>query len=192
MRRAQLLGALVACAPLALAAGAPASPQHSGSSAAPSTKAARGVDGAAAVSSGKGHGAKTGPSESGGAPRPSAVNPRGTAGQVTLGRADPFHPLSGAQTRGRVAQPGHPFGPTPPAAVGGPSVRGSHGMSPAGERTPAATAKAPATNNSTARAGATLGGPRAQGYGHLSGQAIGRTTHNTSIDGSLLHRKFGH
>jgi hypothetical protein len=196
MKMAQLLGALLACAPLAFAAGAPASPEHSASSAAPSTKATRAVDGVAPASSEKGHGPKTGLSESGVAPRASAVNPRRAAGQVTHGRADQFHSLSGAQTRGRVAQPSHPYGPTRAAAVGGPSVRGSHGMgshgmSPAGAPKPAATAKSP-TTNTTGRAGATLGGPHAQGYGHLGGQAIGRTTHNTSIDGSLLHRKFAH
>jgi hypothetical protein len=181
MRVAQLLGALLACAPLAVATGAAASPEHGGSPAAPSTKAPHAVDGMAPVSPGKGHGPKTGPSESGAAPRPSAVNPWRAAGQVTHGHADRSHPL---------AQPSRTSGPTRAAAVRGPSVRGSHGMSPAGERKPAATSKSPAIN-STARAGATLGGPHVQGYGHLGGgQAIGRTAHNASIDGSLLHRKF--
>jgi hypothetical protein len=190
MKMAQLLGALLACAPLAFAAGAPAPPEPGDSSAAPSTKAARAVDGVAAVSSGKGHGSKPGPSEPSVAPRPGAVDPRHTASQVTHGPADRFRSLPSPQARGRLAsQSGHPVG-SAQIATDNRVVQGVRNARLGQAKLPDSrfATRAVTSVNTVARI-STPGVPRAAGPARIGGPAIARTTNNAGVDGAQLHRK---
>jgi hypothetical protein len=114
------------------------------------------------------------------------------AGQFAPAGGNRLHSLPAAKARAPALRESNHFG-LPGAAVNrgrvvpSPVVARGVGQSiTAGSTMPARVATTP---NAAARAPAIVG-PQASRRGVLGGANLGRPTHNSSLDGSQLHRKF--
>jgi hypothetical protein len=210
MKMPRILGALLVCAPLAFAAGAPASSEPGATHAAEkreaardaasppaaepdsSAKAGRAADPSVPASSGKGSISTARDAESALAPRRGADIPQNAHGPAARSNGDRLRSLLDAQARGRVARPSSPPVGSTRAASGNVVAQGPSGASPAlppAVTAPNVAARA-AANQGPASRNSTIGGPRAQGLGQVGGPAIGRPAHAATIDGTQLHHKF--
>jgi hypothetical protein len=129
--------------------------------------------------------------DAGAKPRRGSVASQGGVAQAGRSNADRLHSLLNTQARGRLARQPVRAGSTRAVTPGRNDVRGSQGVSLAGQPKSAAPnsaalspARLPAPRNPV------VGGPHAQGPGRVGGPAISRTSHSATVDGAQLHRKF--
>jgi hypothetical protein len=209
MKMSHILCAMLACAPLTFEARAATSSADGPSSAAaaklgeaagraaPSRNAGTmrgrtGDRGSNQAGAQTGSGSKGRDAAVAASPRRGPVTSQGGVAQTGRSNADRLHSLLNAQARGRLARPPGRAGSTRAVTRGPDDVRGSQGVSPAGQPKMAASngaAPSAARLSSTPRNSA-IGGPHAQGLGRVGGPAIGRATHSATVDGAQLHHKF--
>jgi hypothetical protein len=159
-----ILCAILACAPLTFEARA----------AAETGRGSKGRDAAVAAS-----------------PRRGSVTSQGGVAQAGRGNADRLHSLLNAQARGRLARQPVRAGSTRGVIRGRSDVRGSQGVSPAGNpKLAAPNSAAPSPVRLPTPRNPAAGGPHAQGPGRVGGPAISRATHSATVDGAQLRRKF--
>ena len=164
-----ILCAILACAPLTFEARA----------AAETGRGSKGRDAAVAASPRRGSVTSQGGAAQGGIPRAGRSN------------ADRLHSLLSAQAHGRLARQPVRAGSTRGVIRGRSDVRGSQGVSPAGNpKLAAPNSAAPSPVRLPTPRNPAAGGPHAQGPGRVGGPAISRATHSATVDGAQLRRKF--